>query len=361
MSNYNRITVWGDGQGLTPTDLNAEFDAIRAVLNGGLDEANFESGEIELPHFVNAGSGRFQTGGLDNAALVAAAIAEAVIGNIKIVWVPATMFGYGEEVSYSSGQFDATIGMVFEGLPWNGHDPVAYGAKPDDPAVNDSTAIDAAKVGALAAGSTLPRMVQFAREGEYTIDTALAGTDFPPFIFMANARQHELGGVSAVNSTVDLTNNVVSFAGTEVDSLKQGPTGDIGSIILFGSVETEDLAVPKNGGTALSLINAPLVAVDSDFILRSIHTQVRKSVDAYDNYWAHGVGSRVGNNTENVISGGPDCHVKVQSVMSSPNSGDATKRDWHAEREVTNEMGADLDISARSVFLIERVRRAFAV
>lgn len=150
MANYTRAKTWVDGEPLTGSDLNEEFNRIQAVLNGGLDQNNFAAGQYELPTIVNAGAARFQTGGLDNADLVAAAIAEAVAGSIKVVFVPRTLFGYGGEAGYSGSIFNTNVHMVREGQMGPGHDPVAYGAKPGDALVDDQTAFGAANAAAAA-------------------------------------------------------------------------------------------------------------------------------------------------------------------------------------------------------------------
>lgn len=150
MGNYTRLTVWVDGSDLTAADLNAEFDAIKAILNGGLEEDNFSSGVLNGTPFVDAGAARFQTGGLDNAELVAAAIAEAVSGDVKVVLVPRTMFGYAEDAGFGAGIFDTGVFMVREGALGAFHDPVAYGAKPGDNTVDDQVSFQAAFDGAEA-------------------------------------------------------------------------------------------------------------------------------------------------------------------------------------------------------------------
>jgi hypothetical protein len=151
MTNYTRGTIWADGQELTDTALNEEFDRIAAVINGGLELSNFAAGEIETPIIINAGDPRFQTGGLDRAERVAGAVAEAAAaGGRRVVWVPRSMFGYGEDAGWSSGIFDTGVHVVREGQLDAGHDVVAYGAKPDDAAVDDKPMFDVAVTQAAA-------------------------------------------------------------------------------------------------------------------------------------------------------------------------------------------------------------------
>ena len=152
MTNYIRGTIWADGQELTDTSLNEEFDRIAAVLNGGLELSNFAAGEIEEPIIINAGDPRFQTGGLDRAERVAGAVSEsAAAGGRRVVWVPRSMFGYGEDAGWSSGIFDTSVHVVREGQLDAGHDAVAYGAKPDDATVDDKPMFDVAVAQAAAA------------------------------------------------------------------------------------------------------------------------------------------------------------------------------------------------------------------
>lgn len=151
MADYNRLTVWTDGSPLTPNDLNAEFDAIKTVINGSLEEANFASGVINSTPYINAADERFQTGGLDAAELVSAAIAEAVAGDVKVVLIPRTLFGYAEEAGFGPSIFDSSILLVREGQTGPYHDPVAYGAKPGDNTVDDKVSFQAAFDAAAAA------------------------------------------------------------------------------------------------------------------------------------------------------------------------------------------------------------------
>ena len=154
MANYNRITIWGGVAHLYGTDLDAEFDAIKAVINGGLELSNFADGEVELPIIINAGDSRFQTGGLEDAELVAAAVAEAVAGNVKWVLVPRTMWGYGADASWAAGIFNTGVHMVREGQMMPGHDPVAYGSKVDDALEDDKPIFDVCVTQAAAAALT---------------------------------------------------------------------------------------------------------------------------------------------------------------------------------------------------------------
>lgn len=172
--NYNRLTIWGAVSHLYGTDLDAEFDAIQAVLNGGLELTNFAAGEVESPIIVNAGASRFQTGGLENAELVAAAVAEAVANNIKWVFVPRTLFGYGEDASWSAGIFNAGVALVREGQMMPGHDPVAYGAKPDDATVDDQPAFavcNTQATGADRAGNPGGYYISVSLPGAYQLDS----------------------------------------------------------------------------------------------------------------------------------------------------------------------------------------------
>jgi len=180
MSNYTRGTIWSDGANLTATDLNAEFDRIQAVINGGLEESNFAAGELEEPIVINAGDARFQTGGLDNSELVAAAIAEAVAGNKKWVFVPRTLFNYADEAAYSSAMYNTGVILIREGAIAFGFDPVAYGAAPDDATVDDSDPFDACVAGAAAAaigGNPGGGIITVTLPGEYQLDSDVTLTD----------------------------------------------------------------------------------------------------------------------------------------------------------------------------------------
>lgn len=180
MPSYARLTVWTDGDPLTPEDLNAEFDAIKALLNGGLDTDNFADGVLNTTEYINAGDDRFQTGGLTSDKLVEAAIAEAVAGDIKVVLVPRALFGYAEEATFSPSIFDTSVLVIREGGPLWAHDPVAYGAKPDDATVDDTASYQAAFDGAAASaigGNPGARLVYVTLAGEYQLDSDVTHDD----------------------------------------------------------------------------------------------------------------------------------------------------------------------------------------
>lgn len=217
MTDYTRGKIWGSGAKLTAADLNEEFDRIQAVINGGLEQSNLQDGEIEKPAIINAGADRFQTGGLERAERVAAAISEAAGSDVKVVLIPRALWGYVEDSTYSQGMFDTSILLVREGQRHPGHSVIAYGAKPDDSTVNDTPAFDAADAGAAAAAfASNPGapLVLATVPGEYQLDSTPADTDGVGFIVYAgvtfagtgDAPEHGFAGIwSAMQeSTVDL-------------------------------------------------------------------------------------------------------------------------------------------------------------
>lgn len=175
MSDYTRGKIWSDGESLSAQDLNDEFDRIQSVLNGGLGLDNFQSGEIETPLVINAGAPRFDTGGLERAERIANAVSEAVGSDIKVVWVPRSMWGYVADATYASSIFDTGVLMVREGQLHPGHDPIAYGAIPDDAAIDDTPAFSQANTGAVASAAAANPGAQFvvvSLPGEYQLDSS---------------------------------------------------------------------------------------------------------------------------------------------------------------------------------------------
>ena len=172
--NYTRATIFVDGGLFTPEAIEEELTRIQTVLNGGLEASNFAPGEFAGPTVVNAGDDRFQTGGLDRAERIAAAIAEAAatVGP-KVVFVPQTMFGYAEDAGWNASIFSTDVLMVREG-GGSGHDPVAYGAKPDDAAVDDAPVFDVcftqAAASAIGANPGMA-LVSVTLPGEYQLNT----------------------------------------------------------------------------------------------------------------------------------------------------------------------------------------------
>jgi len=227
MGDYTRGTVWGDGANLSATDLNAEFDLIKAVINGGLSLENFAAGEIEAPTIVNAGAPRFQTGGLETAEVVALAVAEAVLGDIKWVFIPFTFFGYGEDASWVDTIFDAGVALVREGQMMPGHDPVAYGAKPDDALVDDQPSFQVCDTQALGAGmlgNPGGAYISVTFPGEYQLDTDV---DLTPDMGYIEGPGVTLAGVGEIASvTVGVQKQgVIPFRGlvNEVNTIDLGP------------------------------------------------------------------------------------------------------------------------------------------
>lgn len=215
MANYNRVTQWQSGQNLTPEDLNAEFDAIAAVVNGDLEESNFQAGVFNEAHIINAGDSRFQTGGLDNAALVAAAISEASAGDIKTVFVPRTLFGYAEEASFNISQFDDTVVLLREGQLGAGFDPVAYGAKPDDAAVDDRDSFQAAANAAEdAAIGNNPgyAFVVVTLPGEYQLDSDVDLASGVGYVEFPGVSTAGAGAIQSADASTD-KHGVLPFEG----------------------------------------------------------------------------------------------------------------------------------------------------
>lgn len=233
MGTYTRGKVWSDGESLTAVDLNAEFDRIQALVNGGLGLENFASGEVELAGVINAGAPRFDTGGLENAERIANAVSEAVAADIKVVWVPRSMFGYIEDASYSTTIFDTGVLMVREGQVLPGHDVVAYGAKADDAAVDDTDAFtaahDSAAAAAVGANPGAPVII-VSLPGEYQLDSGpTTSTGVGTIVFAGvtfagagTAPDHSFSGIWSAKQTG--TDDLGNVAGTTTvsDSFNPG-------------------------------------------------------------------------------------------------------------------------------------------
>lgn len=346
MANYNRVTVWADGANLTASDLNAEFDAIKAVLNGGLERTNFVAGEVDKPIIINAGDERFQSGGLSNAELVEAAIAEAVAGNVKWVFIPRTMFGYASTTGYGAGIFDSNVALVKEGGPFHFHDPIAYGADPDNGAVDDAVAIQAALDGALDTDNPI-RIVGFSVGGEYTIDTAITG-DFPPVVYAATGLS---GSADTTGTTTfDLTGDL-SFAGSQVATWTPTLVPDAAPLGI-SSISTQTGTV---GATTTVNTNAQiLVGLEDEHTILTVMGRIRQNPGSFEKKWAHGVGSRVGDD-DDLHLGTPSFILTLTGIYTLENVGN--KQNFFLEFSVENTTAGSLDYEVEIVVVAQRIRR----
>lgn len=264
MGNYIRGTVWSDGSVLAPTDLNGEFDLIQAVLNGGLDESNFAAGSLDQAGMINAGAARFQTGGLDAAEIVAGAIAEAVSGDTKVVFVPRALFGYAEAASFSGSMFNTGVLMVREGYFGAGHDPVAYGAKPDDATVDDQPSFQAAFDGAAAAaigGNPGGAFVEVSLPGAYELGSDVTHDDATGYIERPGVTLTGAGTVSSQAGTAGIGKlGPVALAGLT--------TRTVESAVFNGSISANSSEDSEGSPLVLTGINT------ADWLLLSVRFEL---------------------------------------------------------------------------------------
>lgn len=170
---YTRGKIWSSFELVTADDLNAEFDRIATVINGSLEQTNFQAGELQAEHIVNAGDSRFAPLGTEtNATRVKNAIAEADGGSspIKVVFVPKSMWGYAGDADYSTAMYKSGVLLVREGAPGPWYDPVAYGAKIGDVNVNDTPGFQRCFDDAALAGS-FSKIVAVTLPGAYQLNT----------------------------------------------------------------------------------------------------------------------------------------------------------------------------------------------
>lgn len=355
MADYVRGTVWADGSYLTAEDLNAEFDRIAALVNGGLDQDNFDgAAALQYPFIISAGDPRFQTGTLDNAELVAAAIAYAAASDLKLVFIPKTMFGYAGEAGFSPAMFDTSIGLVHEGGAWDGHDPIAYGAKPDDALVEDAYSIQACIDACATDAGLLPMVISFGTPGEYQIGVAL--TNVGPLV-----RFHGPFGTFTLDPGVPLTTTTITtdytFAGAQAGTFWHLPAPYDPPLFDQYSDVASGLALASPGTISNTYVNI-LIDVPEETILRDIMARVRVQGDPWEERWAHGVGSLSGSN-DDPYTGTPELTNTIDGVFTSPGSG-AGLVNYHVRHTVSNPSGGALDWEVQIVLLVESIRRLHA-
>jgi len=245
MALYERGTVWGDGGILSADALNAEFDRIAAVLNGGLNAENFGE-DVGDGLVINAGDDRFNPGGLEPAERIASAITEATQTEVKVVWVPRILWGYVEDATFSTEMFDSTVLMVREGQLYPHHDVIAYGAKVDDATVDDRPAFVAADAGAAASASGAnpgSRVVQAALPGSYELSSDLqlsSGVRFEAFPGVTIATSKVLAAADEVLGFRDLPGLAVREFQFETQVVIAESTGQQVDLVASDEVGVDD-------------------------------------------------------------------------------------------------------------------------
>jgi len=335
--------VWVEGAHLNAADLMAQFKAIRDVVNGQLESSNFTAGVVDLPPFVNAGDSRFQTGGLDNSQLVAAAIAEAVAGTKKIVFVPYSMRGYAADAGFAPAMFDTSIAMVHEGGPWDGHDPIAYGAKPDDPTVDDAPSIQAAEDGAADSTNPLPPKLSFSVMGEYEIDTAITTYNAP--VVIHGGQYASIDGLHSPTVAVD---NDVTFAGAQVATFKPNLGAYSPPVMLQASGIFSQAALADS--TPWLLGDVAIDNVPPGYILKTAMGRARNTSvpDAYDETWAVMI------SPQGTVGSWPETGIRELGVEVFPGTTAGTQK-WVLFCVVEQTSGAAADVEVELQLVIEKV------
>jgi hypothetical protein len=195
---YQRRTVWASQSPLTASDLNAEFDAIAAAMQGlvaglGGDPELTRGG---IPIVINAADPTFNpTGTASFATRVAEAIAFAATVQRKVVWVPKFMWGYGADAEWSASIFQPSVLVVREGALYPAYDPIAYGAVVDDSGFNNTPVFNVCFSHASSADGPGAKVVALTIPGEYQLNTAVTRT--------AGVALWKLPGVSYTGSSID--------------------------------------------------------------------------------------------------------------------------------------------------------------
>lgn len=146
----------------------------------GEDEDTFEWGEakkadeqIEIASLaISAGEARFILNETDTRATrVKNAINTAKLSSseVKVIYIPKTLWGYVADIDYDEGMYDPTILLVREGSMVSWYDPVAYGADVTGTA-NSKPAIEACYAHALIT-EVGTQMVAFTVPGTYLMTT----------------------------------------------------------------------------------------------------------------------------------------------------------------------------------------------
>lgn len=274
MGEYLRGTIFLDDSVLTGAELDAEFERIQEVINGNLDSDNFQDGVLPQTVLIDASAEQFdETGSDTNATRVSNAIQHALTVDApsKVVWVPQTMWGYVEDADYSVTIFDTDVLVVREGCVSAAHDPVAYGAKPGDGAVDDHPAFQAAQTQAQAAAfGANPGMaaIHVTVPGEYTMDT----------------------GISFKNVAL-LNYEGVTYAGTALGSVSWEPMFDHSPLrVLRGEIILS--AVGSGGGTDTGFIIFPAPSHDPEKeVVVAVRARCRQAGGAFQEVWTWGIGT----------------------------------------------------------------------
>lgn len=148
------------------------------------DEAKKSDEQIEIASLaISAGESRFILNETDTRATrVKNAINTAKLSSseVKVIYIPKTLWGYVADVDYDSGMYDPTILLVREGSIVSWYDPVAYGADVTG-TVNSRPAILACY--AHASGTAIGiQMVAFTVPGTYLMTTDTDQQDVPLFM-----------------------------------------------------------------------------------------------------------------------------------------------------------------------------------
>lgn len=136
-------------------------------------EAKKASVEPEIASLaISAGESRFILNETDTRATrVKNAINTAKLSSseVKVIYIPESLWGYIADIDYDAGMYDPTILLVREGSMVSWYDPVAYGADLSG-TVNSKAAIEACYAHALLTAIGV-RMVAFTVPGTYLMTT----------------------------------------------------------------------------------------------------------------------------------------------------------------------------------------------
>jgi hypothetical protein len=166
------------------TDTDQLFQSVADGAEFEWEEIHKEEEEVEITQLlINAAEARFApTGSETRATRVKNAIAEAAAAEsqIKVVYIPKTLWGYVADSDFSAANFNSGILLVREGAITGGYDPIAYGADPSGSA-NSQQAIATAYLHASTA--TLgTRIVTFTVAGSYLMPLDVDQLDVPQFL-----------------------------------------------------------------------------------------------------------------------------------------------------------------------------------
>jgi hypothetical protein len=148
------------------------------------EEAKKADEQVELASLaVSAGESRFILTETDTRATrVKNAINTVKLSSseVKVIYIPKTLWGYVADVDYDSGMYDPTILLVREGSMVSWYDPVAYGADVTG-TVNSRSAILACYDHASETAIGI-KMVAFTVPGTYLMTTDTDQQDVPLFM-----------------------------------------------------------------------------------------------------------------------------------------------------------------------------------